>query len=249
MMEDRSWGVTRGGGAQRRPTIRMIVIRIGVPIVALLVGALLVLFWAGSRIFDFGDFSWICQIVMFFVVAGVCGFFFFWSSWPWTGMIAAGLIFFSVMAAESAIWNTWLEQFSETGVCQVTIVDKRTYQEWVTDSDNGGGHNETRVVYRHHLQCPPGGPSEFSRSRIVAHNGESLPVVWDRIGWVHPLAASERRSTGESWRALLLIYGIATLVLLAEALIDLARYPKSSGWAFGGRGYMEGSFMHLAEGR
>ena len=238
-----SRGAARGYSADHRPPARVIVLRIGVPIVALLVSVLPVLLWAGVETFDLGDPAGVYPTVMFFVVAAVCGFFFFWSSWPWTGMLVAGLIFFSAMAAGSAIQNIWLERFGETGGCQVTTVDQRTYREWVSGGDGDGGHYESRVVYRHHLQCPAGGPSELSRARILAYNGETLQVVWDRTGRVGPLAASERRSSWESWRTLLLMYGIASLALLTEALIDLARYPRRSRWDFGGWGFLGGSFM------
>jgi hypothetical protein len=187
-------------------------------------------------------------MVMFFVVAGACGLFFFWSSWPWIGMIAAALVFFSVGAAGSAIQNAQLNTYGTSGVCQVLNVVKRTYQERVSDG-NDGGHYETRVVYQHHLRCPPGGPSELSRSRILAYNGESLGVIWDRTGHVQPLAASERRSAWSSWRIFLTMYGLILLILLAEAFIDLARYPRRSSWDFGSGGSMTGSFMNMAEHR
>lgn len=247
-------GVVERRRTVHRPT-RLVVLRIAVPLVALGFSAPLVLLWAAVSTFALGDLSWLYQIASFFAVASACGFFFFRSSWPVTGAIVGGLIFFSVNPASSGIQHLWLDGVGRTTSCQVTTVDRRTYSEWVDDGSagddgfGGGGHYETRVVYRHHLRCPDGGPTELSRPYLLAYDGETLRVVQDPGGRVPPLAVSERRTTWQSVRTLVVMYGLAALVLLAEALVDLARYPRRSAWDFGDWGLFGGSFMNLASRR
>lgn len=222
----------------------MALLRIFVPAIALLLSAGLVLVWAYVRVFDVG--GWPLQSLLFFSVAGACGLFFFWSSWPWVGMVVAMLIFLSVSFGGEAFHNAQLNAYGRSVECQVLDVAEQAYGEWVSDP-NGGSHYERHVDYRHRLRCPPGGPTELSYSRILAKTGHPLRVVWDRTGRVAPLPASELRDSWSSWRVFLAMYGLALLILLAESVIDLVRYPRRSKWDFGGRGYMTGSFMNLAD--
>ncbi|GLZ04307.1 hypothetical protein Acsp03_17730 [Actinomadura sp. NBRC 104412] len=226
---------------RRRLTFRIGFLRFMGPLVALGIGAALVIVWAYVIAYDIGHgLNWVLFLVLFFPVAGLCGLLFFWSSWPWAGMVAAALLFLSVWPAQSAIQNAALDLHGQSGVCQVLDVFKRTYQEYVSDGDSGG-HWETRTVYRHSLRCPEGGPSQLSRGRALAYKGETLEVVWDRKGRVAPLATSERRTAWSAWKLFLAMQAIALLALWVEACVDLFRYPRRSSWDMGT------NFMGLAE--
>jgi hypothetical protein len=225
----------------RRVTFRIFLLRLLGPLVVLGIGAALVMLLAYVIAYDVGrGLSEVLFLALYFPVAGVCGLLFFWSSWPWVGMVAGALLFLSVAPAQSAIQEAALDVHGKSGVCQVLDVFKRTYQEYVSDGD-GGGHWETRTVYRHSLRCPPGGPDQLTRERALAYKGERLEVVWDRTGRVGPLAASERDAPGTSRTIFLAMLGIALVVLWLEACVDLIRYPKRSEWDMGL------SFIRLAE--
>ncbi|WP_395106971.1 hypothetical protein [Actinomadura sp. SCN-SB] len=211
------------------------------PLVVLGIGAGLVIAWAYAIAYGMGGgWNLVLVLALFLLVAGACGLLFFWSSWPWVGMVAAALLFLSVAPAQSAIQNAALDLSGQSGVCQVLDVIKRTYREYVSDGD-GGGHWETRTVYRHSLRCPEGGPSQLSRGHALANKGETLEVVWDRKGRVGPLATSERHTPWSAWKIFLAMQALALLALWIEACIDLIRYPERSSWDMGT------NFMELAE--
>jgi hypothetical protein len=223
-----------------RAAPRMVAVRFMVPTIFLGIGMGVALAWGYVITYAFGgSFSLLFFFGAFVIVAAICGILFFWSSWPWIGMLPAMVVFMSAWLASSAFQNAELEANGRTGPCEIVDIVKYTY----TETTGTGEHTTTttRTGYRHVLRCPPGGPAQLSRGRPLADIGESLTVVWDRDGRVRPILASDRVASSVYWTFFLVAYGFALFLLWVEACIDLIRYPKRSVWDFGT------DFMAIAE--